>query len=190
MTELPGPVRAALGLVATAIDTVIDTARTLPERAPDLPMRAVTTALQYSLRGQQRYAELIVRGDEVIGRIRGVPEEPPAWATFDDDTTVEDFPATPAPDEQPPAPEPVLSKPRAKTTRPAKSTAPAPTTKPAPAAAKATKAAQPTKAAKAPARKATTARRAASPAGPRPGHHTSAFDRVVDVEDSETTPEL
>jgi hypothetical protein len=85
MSALPGPLRAALGVVAT----VLDEARALPEKAPDLPMTALTTALQYSLRAQQRYAELIVRGDELVGRIRGVPDEAPAWATFDDDPSAE-----------------------------------------------------------------------------------------------------
>jgi hypothetical protein len=81
MSNLPGPLRAALGVVATALET----ARTLPEKAPELPMQMVTTALQYSLRGQQRYAELMVRGDALVGRIRGLPDEAPSWATFDDD---------------------------------------------------------------------------------------------------------
>jgi hypothetical protein len=85
MSTLPGPLRAVLGVVAT----VLDEARALPEKAPDLSMTALTTALQYSLRAQQRYAELMVRGDELVGRIRGVPDEAPAWAKFDDDTTTD-----------------------------------------------------------------------------------------------------
>ena len=47
-----GPVRAAVGLVAVAADE----ARTLPDRAIELPVLAVSTALQMSLRAQQRYA--------------------------------------------------------------------------------------------------------------------------------------
>jgi hypothetical protein len=89
MSALPGPFRAALGLIATAIDEV----RALPEKAPDLSMTAVTIALQYSLRAQQRYAELMVRGDELVGRIRGVPDEPPPWARFDDDDPATDVDA-------------------------------------------------------------------------------------------------
>jgi hypothetical protein len=77
---IPTPVRAALGLLANAVDA----ARTLPDRAVELPVLAVSTALQFSLRAQQRYAELAMRGDEVIGRFHGPPDEPPAWATFDD----------------------------------------------------------------------------------------------------------
>ena len=72
--------RAAIGLLANAVDA----ARTLPDRAVELPVLAVSTALQFSLRAQQRYAELAMRGDEVIGRFHGPPDEPPAWATFDD----------------------------------------------------------------------------------------------------------
>jgi hypothetical protein len=76
--RLPGPLRAALGLVATAADE----ARHLPERALELPMLAVSSALQMSLRAQQRYARLTARGDELL---RGQPsDEPPDWATFDE----------------------------------------------------------------------------------------------------------
>ena len=73
--------RAALGLVANAVEA----ARTLPDRAVELPVLAVSTALQFSLRAQQRYAELALRGDELLGRLHGLPEEPPSWATFDDE---------------------------------------------------------------------------------------------------------
>jgi len=90
-------VRAALGLVANAVET----ARTLPDRAVELPVLAVSTALQFSLRAQQRYAELALRGDELLGRLHGPPEEPPSWATFDDEggvasqsTAADDLPAS------------------------------------------------------------------------------------------------
>ena len=86
MAQIPTPLRAALGLVANAIEG----ARTLPDKAVELPVLAVSTALQFSLRAQQRYAEFALRGDELIGRLRGVPEEPPSWATFDDDQGDED----------------------------------------------------------------------------------------------------
>jgi hypothetical protein len=46
-------------------------------------MLAVSTALQMSLRAQQRYARLAARGDEVLNR-RRPSDEPPSWATFDD----------------------------------------------------------------------------------------------------------
>src|ERR1700712_2381993 len=77
--HLPGPLRAAVGLVATAASE----ARHLPDRAVELPMLAVSSALQASLRAQQRYARLAARGDEVLNR-RVPTEEPPPWATFDD----------------------------------------------------------------------------------------------------------
>lgn len=77
--QIPAPLRAAVGLVATAADE----ARRLPDRALELPMLAVSTALQASVRAQQRYARLTARGDAVLHR--GQPsDEPPAWATFDD----------------------------------------------------------------------------------------------------------
>src|SRR5579875_3937506 len=77
--QLPGPVRAAVGLVATAADE----ARHLPDRALELPMLAVSTALQASVRAQQRYARLTARGDALLNR-RPPSDEPPEWATFDD----------------------------------------------------------------------------------------------------------
>jgi hypothetical protein len=58
-------------------------ARRLPDRAIELPMLAVSTALQASLRAQQHYARLTARGDDVIHR-RQVTDEPPPWATFDE----------------------------------------------------------------------------------------------------------
>jgi hypothetical protein len=84
MSQLPTPVRAALGLVATAVDE----ARHLPDRAIELPMLAVSTALQLSLRAQQRYAHLAARGDELLNH-RAVTDEAPPWATFDEPEPVE-----------------------------------------------------------------------------------------------------
>src|SRR6266540_4649254 len=81
MAQIPTPLRAALGLMANAIEG----ARTLPDRAVELPVLAVSTALQFSLRAQQRYTELTLRGDQLLGRLHGPPEEPPSWATFDDE---------------------------------------------------------------------------------------------------------
>jgi hypothetical protein len=91
MPPLPSPVRAALGLAAT----MLDEARHLPDKAIELPMRAVSTALKYSLRAQQRYAELAARGDEIIAS-RQTGDAAPAWATFDDDDP-DDPPARPRP---------------------------------------------------------------------------------------------
>jgi hypothetical protein len=78
--QLPGPVRAFVGLMAVAADE----AKHLPDRAIELPMLAVSSALQASLRAQQRYARLTARGDDVISR-RQPSDDPPSWATFDDD---------------------------------------------------------------------------------------------------------
>lgn len=88
MSSLPSPVRAAIGLAAT----VVDEAKTLPDKAIELPMLAVSRALQLSLRAQQRYAALMARGDEILAT-RQVSDEPPPWATFDE--PVDD--ATPPP---------------------------------------------------------------------------------------------
>jgi len=89
--QLPGPVRAAIGLAAN----VADEARHLPDRAIELPMLAVSTVLQVSLRAQQRYAMLTARGDEVLGGHPG--DEPPAWATFDDPVDLAPSPDDPTP---------------------------------------------------------------------------------------------
>ena len=76
--QLPGPVRAAVGLVATAAVE----AKRLPDRAIELPMLAVSRGLQASLRVRQRYTKLAARGDAILSR-RPTTDEPPAWATFD-----------------------------------------------------------------------------------------------------------
>lgn len=77
---LPLPVRVAAGLVATAVEQ----ARELPRLALELPVTAVSQALQASMRVQQKVTELAIKGDRVLGV--GPPiEDEPAWATFDDD---------------------------------------------------------------------------------------------------------
>ncbi|WP_460602905.1 hypothetical protein [Jatrophihabitans fulvus] len=84
--HLPGPVRAAVGLVASASSEL----RKLPDRAIELPMLAVSTALQMSLRAQQRYAQLAAKGDEVLSR-GPAGDEPPPWATFDEPVPAEEL---------------------------------------------------------------------------------------------------
>ena len=77
--QLPTPFRAALGVVAIARDVV----QNFPDKAIELPMLAVSTALQMSLRAQQRYAELAAKGDALLAG-RSIGDEAPAWARFDD----------------------------------------------------------------------------------------------------------
>src|SRR3954453_22324603 len=84
--QFAGPVRAVVGLLANAAEE----AKHLPERAIELPMLAVSSALQMSLRAQQRYARLAARGDDVINR-RPTGDEPPSWATFDDPVSADDL---------------------------------------------------------------------------------------------------
>ena len=79
MPALPTPFRAALGIVAT----VMDGAKDFPDKAIELPMLAVSTALQVSLRAQQRYAALCAKGDDLLAG-RRTTDEPPPWATFDE----------------------------------------------------------------------------------------------------------
>jgi hypothetical protein len=77
---LPLPVRVAAGLVATAVEQ----ARDLPRLALELPVTAVSQALQASMRVQQKVTELAIKGDRVLGATPPVEDEP-AWATFDED---------------------------------------------------------------------------------------------------------
>jgi hypothetical protein len=91
MPQLPTPIRAVLGLAVEAAEQ----ARHLPDKAIELPMLAVSTALQMSLRAQQRYAMLAAKGDELLNH-REPTDEPPPWATFDapaDSPTDSDEPA-------------------------------------------------------------------------------------------------
>ncbi|HYT09697.1 MAG TPA: lipid droplet-associated protein [Mycobacteriales bacterium] len=80
-TPIPMPLRAVAGLAAVAIDS----ARKLPKQVVGLPVLAVSTALQLSLKAQQRYAELVARGDQLLGQLRPPGEGPPPWARFDDE---------------------------------------------------------------------------------------------------------
>ena len=89
MPQLPTPLRAAIGVIAT----VVEDRRSLPDRALELPVLAVSIALQMSLRAQQRYAAMTAKGDEFLAGLRGAPQEPPAWARFDE-------PPSPFADEQ------------------------------------------------------------------------------------------
>ena len=95
--QLPGPVRAIVGLIAVTAEQ----ARRLPDRALELPMLAVSSALQASLRAQQRYARLAARGDDVINR-RPPGDDPPAWATFDAPLSVAELATATAPPPSPP----------------------------------------------------------------------------------------
>src|SRR5215467_12695442 len=80
-TAIPTPLRAMAGLAAATIDEV----RRLPAQLVGFPVLAVSTALQTSLKVQQHYADLVVRGDELLAQLRPEPAEAPSWATFDDD---------------------------------------------------------------------------------------------------------
>ena len=86
MPQLPSALRAAIGLAAETAEQARHLPATLPAKAVELPMLAVSTALQLSLRAQQRYAMLAARGDEILNH-REPTDEPPPWATFDDPVT-------------------------------------------------------------------------------------------------------
>lgn len=85
MSDFPAPLRATLGLAVTTVETVRESMKTLPRRTAGFPVTVLSAAAQLSLRAQQQYAALISKGDEVVGALRGIPDEPPAWAQFDDE---------------------------------------------------------------------------------------------------------
>ena len=120
MSQLPTPVRAAVGLAATLLDRL----RQIPDDAPDVPVQIVGAAMQLSLRVQQQIAAYVARGDEVLSHIRGTSHDAPSWATFDEPP--KDAADKPA-EAGPPAPKKVTA-PRAapKPPPPAKVTGPAP----------------------------------------------------------------
>jgi hypothetical protein len=182
---LPTPLRAALGVIASIADAIKD-GRGVPDRVLELPVLAVSTALQLSLRAQQHYTALTVRGDELLTMLRGgASDDPPAWAQFDDQFDDEP-PAAQAPAPAAPAQSPAPA--GAKTT-PAKAPAKAPAAKKAAAKrtpAKTTaakKTANKTTAnkttAKRPAAKKAMPRRGKSVPTPRTGN-PSAFDLIGD----------
>jgi hypothetical protein len=82
MAQLPAPLRALIGLVAT----VTQDGHELSDKTVELSVQAVSNALQLSLRAQQHYAALTVRGDELLAQMRGgPPDDAPDWARFDDE---------------------------------------------------------------------------------------------------------
>lgn len=84
MPTIPTPIRAVLGLAATAVDEARKLPETLPQAVTSVPLMAVSTAMQASMKVQQHLAMLAARGDEVLSQLRGSSAEPPSWATFDD----------------------------------------------------------------------------------------------------------
>jgi hypothetical protein len=119
MPQLPTPVRAAIGLAATLLDRL----RQMPADAPEVPVQIVGAAMQLSLRVQQQIAAYVARGDQVLAHIRGLSDEAPSWATFDEPPT--DTTEKPAEDGPPPK---KVTAPRAapKPPAPAKAAGPAP----------------------------------------------------------------
>ncbi|UQX87756.1 hypothetical protein M6D93_15825 [Jatrophihabitans telluris] len=87
MPDVPMPLKVALGLAATAADELRKLPETLPAAVSGVPMVAVSTAMQASMKVQQRLAVLAAKGEEVLHQLRGTSDEPPSWATFDEDGT-------------------------------------------------------------------------------------------------------
>lgn len=172
--QFPGPVRAVVGLLASAAEE----AKHLPDRAIELPMLAVSTALQASLRAQQRYARLAARGDEVLNRRRPT-DDPPPWATFDEPVSIDQARSTASAAEQARAASDLLDE----LLGPEQAQAPAPRAKkvtPVRKAAPAKKATAAKKTTKAPAKRAADVGKNVSK--PRNGA-PSRFDAVGDADD-------
>jgi hypothetical protein len=193
MSQLPTPIRAALGLVAS----VVQDRQGLSDKALELPVLAVSTVLQLSLRAQQQYAALTVRGDELLAQLHGgPPDDPPDWARFDDESVLDAEPQSSEPQSsEPQSSEPRSSEPRSDarqpngTARPRKANPPRPAAQAKPAKAAPAKAAAPRadldkpadKRNRATAAKKTSAakRDAKTISAPRNGR-ASAFDRAAD----------
>ncbi|HEY2041375.1 MAG TPA: hypothetical protein VGH11_01770 [Jatrophihabitans sp.] len=84
MSTLPTPIRVMLGLAATAAEEAKKLPETLPNAMTTVPIIAVSTAMQASLRVQQQIAILAAKGDDVLSQLRGTSDQAPPWATFDD----------------------------------------------------------------------------------------------------------
>lgn len=80
MSYVPLPVRVAVGLMVTAVEQ----ARRLPEQLVELPVTAISRAVQAGMRVQQQVTELAIKGDQVFSLLRPV-EDTPTWARFDED---------------------------------------------------------------------------------------------------------
>jgi hypothetical protein len=79
--SFPFPVRVSVGLVVAGVEQL----RKLPGDLPTLGVTAAGQAMRLSMRVQQEFADLAIRGDEVLSLIGGQPAEHPAWATFDEE---------------------------------------------------------------------------------------------------------
>jgi hypothetical protein len=83
--SIPTPLRALAGLAAAALDE----SRRLPAHLAGLPVLLASTAFEASLKLQQRYAELVARGDELLANLGPLPDGAPPWARFDDEEDVD-----------------------------------------------------------------------------------------------------
>lgn len=85
--------RVAAGAAVYALEET----RKLPAAVVQLPLTAVSQALQTTMRVQQFVATLAVKGDEALRGLYDQSGEQPEWATFDEDEPAGDRePAAPA----------------------------------------------------------------------------------------------
>lgn len=82
MIRPPFVARVAAGLAVT----VLEEAKKLPSTAVALPMTAVSSMLQTSMRLQQSITSLAIKGDQAFASISwSGDDEKPEWAVFDED---------------------------------------------------------------------------------------------------------
>ncbi len=84
MNPLPMPLRVAAGLVVVTVER----AKQLPRQLVELPVTAVSQAMQISMRVQQRVTDLAIKGDRALGSLRPL-QDSPSWAHFDDEQPTE-----------------------------------------------------------------------------------------------------
>ena len=65
--NVPMPIAAALGIVPS----VVDSAKRLPSKAVQIPVLAVSSALTALESARREYDDLVVRGEQVVARLRG-----------------------------------------------------------------------------------------------------------------------
>jgi hypothetical protein len=80
MSDVPLPLRVAVGLMVTAVEQACK----LPDQLAELPVTAASRVVQAGMRVQQRVTELAIKGDQVFSLLNPV-EDTPAWARFDED---------------------------------------------------------------------------------------------------------
>jgi hypothetical protein len=81
MATAPYGVRLLVGAAVTAIEET----RKLPQTILMYPMTFASQLAHLVMKVQQDFADLVIKGDEVLDHLFPPKEEQPEWATFDED---------------------------------------------------------------------------------------------------------